>query len=182
VDDGELSLSLNFRLTFSTIPLLDETFEWDVPAMEILETSIVGGVDGKMGKSSSSRPGGFGCSGVKLFLKESEELGLYDLFASNAGSAESGSNERTCSGGDIGASLTELTGGGVETNIDDDDDDDEDDDDDDDGGGAGTADTVTVAAATAANSSSAFRIKSKSLKVLNVLLLSLEISSDAFSD
>lgn len=89
--NDELSLSLNFRLTFSTIPLLDEIFEWDV----ILEMSIVGGVDGKIGKSSSSRPGGFGCSGVKFFLKESEGLGLYDLFASNEGSAESGREDRT---------------------------------------------------------------------------------------
>lgn len=171
------------------MPLLGETFEWDAPAT--LETFTAGGVDGKVGKSSSSRPGGFGCSGVKLFLKESVGLDLCDLLASNAGSAGSGSDERTCSGGDIGASLTVTTGGGVKTSkhdddVEDDDDDDEDDDDDDDaeeveaGGGAGTTDAVdaaAVAAATAANSSSAFRIRSKSLKLLKVLLLSLGSSS-----
>lgn len=173
---------------FSTIPLLDGTFEWDVLAA--LDTSIVGGVDGKVGKSSSSRPGGFGCSEVKLFLKGSEGLGLYDLLASDTGSVESESDERIGIGGDIGASLTEPTGGGVKTSKEDDEDDDEDDDDDEeeeevDGTGTVDADTdidADAAAATAANSSSAFLIRSKSLKVLNVLLLSLGTSSGAFSD
>lgn len=56
-----------------------------------------------------------------------------------------------------------------------------------DGGGTGAIGIVgvaaAVAAATAANSSSAFLIKSKSLKVLNVLLVSRDETSDvAFSD
>lgn len=154
-----------------------------------LDTSIVGGVDGKVGKSSSSRPGGFGCSEVKLFLKGSEELGLYDLLASDTGSVESESDERIGIGGDIGASLTEPTGGGVKTSKEDEDDDDVDDDDEEeeevDGTGTVDADAdidADAAAATAANSSSAFLIRSKSLKVLNVLLLSLGTSSGAFSD
>lgn len=126
------------------------------------------GVDGKEGKSSSSRPGGFGCSGVKLFLKESEGFDLYGLLASDAGSVE------TCSGDD--SSLMVTTGGGVKTSTDDDDDDEEEEE----AGGAGPVDVAAVTAATAANSSSAFRIRSRSLKVLKVLLLSLETSGDTF--
>lgn len=137
------------------MPVLGEIFERDGTD---LETSIVGGSEGNAGKSSSSRPGGFGCSGAKVFLKESEEVGLYE--ASETGSEGTDG---------IGASLDDgaRTTGDVSK---------------DDGDVGGIADAAAVAAATAASSSSAFRIRSRSLSVLNVLLLSLGTSASAFSD
>lgn len=150
------------------MPLLGEIF-----VREDAAVSIAGGVDGNAGKSSSSRPGGFGCSEAKLFLKESGELwSLYGLVVSSTGSVES---ERTCDDDGIDVSM----GGGVKTRLA------PGDESKDEGGGTivdvlGTVDAV--AAATAANSSSAFRIRSRSLRLLSVLLLSFEISSDVFSD
>lgn len=153
---------------------MGEVFEQDAA----LEASIVGGVEGNAGKSSSSRPGGFGCSGAKVFLKESEGVGLYE--ASKTGSEES--DARVCDSGGIGASFIELMDGAVRTRF---------------GtgevskdGGDVGVDTVdiadvaaaAVAAATAASSSSAFRIRSKSLSVLSVLLASFGTSDDVFSD
>lgn len=160
-------------MTFSTIPVLGEIFERDAAA---LETSIVGGVEGNAGKSSSSRPGGFGCSGAKVFLKESEGVGLYE--ASKTGSE--GSDERACGG--IGASFIEPTDGGVRARFGTGDVSKDDDDVGADTLGIADAAAAAVAAATAANSSSAFRIKSRSLSVLNVLLLSFGTSGNAFSD
>lgn len=161
----------------STIPLLGGTFDRDPAAA--LETSIVGGVEGNAGKSSSSRPGGFGCSGARLFFKESlGGLGLYAIFVSDSNGSDR--DESTCGDGGIGASVTD---GGVKTRfvfgdaIKDG------------GGGTGTPDMLgtadaaaAVAAATAANSSSAFLIKSKSLKLLNVLLLSLDVHTSVRVD
>lgn len=153
--------SFNFLLTFNTIlPLLGVILECVARV-----GGVVGMVDGNVGKSSSSRPGGFGCSGVIFFLNESI---LYGVSTSFAGSAGSG----TCDGG--GTDVSIKTGDwskGV----------DEDDDDGgsggNGGGNGGVVDATAVAAATAANSSSAFRIRSKSLRVLNVLLLSFESSN-----
>lgn len=152
---GELPSSLKFRLTFSTMPVLGEIFERD------LELSIVGGIEGNAGKSSSSRPGGFGCSGAKVFLKESEGVGLYE--ASKTGS---GGIDGTGASLDDGVRTTGDASKDGDVGV----------------GILGIADAAAVAAATAASSSSAFRIRSRSLSVLNVLLLSLGTSGIAFSD
>lgn len=122
-----------------------------------LELSIVGGVDGNVGKSSSSRPGGFGCSGVKLFLKDSDGLDLYVLLDSGSIGSESDGNTCCCCNGGANGGIDEVPslvigamseGGGVRTfdvpgdvNKDDDD-------------GAETLGDI------AANSSSAFLIRS----------------------
>lgn len=63
--------SLTFRLTFTTIPLFGTNFECDDVVLVTLFSTTLGGVDGNGGKSSSSRPGGFGCSGAMFRLKDS---------------------------------------------------------------------------------------------------------------
>lgn len=62
--------SLTFLLTLNTIPLFGTNFEREDIVLDTL-FSTLGGVDGKGGKSSSSRPGGFGCSGAIFRLKVS---------------------------------------------------------------------------------------------------------------
>lgn len=62
-----LPSSFAFRLTLSTTPLLEVNFDRDDAVVAVVDESkvvVTGGVEGNAGKSSSSRPGGFGCSGA----------------------------------------------------------------------------------------------------------------------
>lgn len=164
VGDAGRPSSFNFLLTFNTIlPLLGVILECVARV-----GGVVGGmVDGNVGKSSSSRPGGFGCSGVMFFLNGSILYFVPTSFADSVGS-------ETCDGG--GTDVSIKTGDwSKEEGVDEDDDDGGSGGNG--GGNGGVVDATAVAAATAANSSSAFRIRSKSLRVLNVLLLSFESSN-----
>lgn len=113
-------------------------------------------------------------------MRTSVELDLYTalLPSASSGSDNVGSTGDCCGDGNTGVSPIGVIGDCVKTRlgvlgevikVD--------------GGGTGAIGiVVAAAAATAANSSSAFLIKSKSLKVLKVLLLSRdEASDDAFS-
>lgn len=71
--------SSTFRLTFTTIPLFGTNLECEdmiVLDIALFSTTLDGGVDGNGGKSSSSRPGGFGCSGAMFRLKEDSGKGF----------------------------------------------------------------------------------------------------------
>lgn len=67
---GAALSSLTFRFTLNTIPLFGKNLEREDGVLDKL-FSMFGGVDGNGGKSSSSRPGGFGCSGAIFRLKDS---------------------------------------------------------------------------------------------------------------
>lgn len=64
--------SFTFRLTLNMMPLFGTNLDRDDDIAFAALYSKFGGVDGKGGeKSSSSRPGGFGCSEAKCRLNGS---------------------------------------------------------------------------------------------------------------